>query len=572
MGRAVVCRGCGVRVVVPPGVTSGRARCPKCKTSVDLAAIPPAATGYMPKPAPAPVIDAQPLEPPLSLDDAEEIQPVPSLARLAQHPVPFRFAAKVVADSSNQLRGDFAVVLMPHGLYLESVPNKPFLFAPVRTPVEPGDAREVSLTLPDRVLVLRFAGVGDPEALATDTVSFLSGERPVPAPDEYRAAPARAKVLPILLAVVVGSAAAAGLLFAFAAWFRDVKPGAERVESPPVEKQPPAVEPPPTSPERPVRPKTHIDVAEQEGATRLDDGPADVTAVALSPVENVAVVGHADGATRVWVLDRPVFEGPHDGPRADGPVKRIQFSADGATVYLTCDGGFVAASRDAPPKTPVKLVGELVAVFPEAGAERFAALRNGRISQRLVPAAIVKNPSVSVPVKGFVRPVSTLEKVPSGLRPEVNPPVPRPTFLAWHPTGKLLAGTPSGEIVTWGAGVLSSAVTKAHTSAVTAWADAGGTWDFATGDASGLVGVWANKSLTPTTFRAGTGAVSQVALSYYGTHVAVLSGDTATVWTASGERVAGVPGTTKAVAFGPTDDLLMTADGKGVRIAAWAGK
>jgi hypothetical protein len=525
----------------------------------------------MPKVAPKPAI-AKPPEQPLSLDDAEQIPPVAAQPRLAQQPVPFRFAATVVADSSNQLHGDFAVVLMPHGLYVESVPNKPFLFAPIRTPAAPGDAGEVSLTLPDRVLVLRFAGVGDPEALAADTVSFLAGARPVPVPDDYRDLPRRSAAFPVALAVVVSVAAAFGLLFAFTDVFSEKPAQTERVEEKPPEK--PAAVPEtiqtPVPVERPVRPKTHIDIAEQEGTTRLDDGPADVTAIAMSPVDNVAVVGHANGTTRVWALDRPAFEGPHDGPRADGPVKRIQFSADGATVYLTCNGGFTAGSRDAPPKTPVKLLGELVAVFPEAGAERFAALRGARISQRLIPAAIVKDPSVSLPVKGFVLPVSRLEVPPSGSRPELNPPVPKPTFLAWHPTGKLLAGTPSGEIVTWGTGMASSSATKAHTAAVTAWADAGGTWDFATADASGTIGVWANKSMTPTTFKTGA-AVTGLAMSYFGTHMAVVSADGAEVWTTTGERVARVPGSVKAVAFGPTDDLLLIADGKGVRLAAWAG-
>ena len=69
MGRAVVCRGCGVRVTVPDGVTAARARCPKCKTN--LAAPPPDATEYMPVLAREPVAEERPPEAPLSLDDAE---------------------------------------------------------------------------------------------------------------------------------------------------------------------------------------------------------------------------------------------------------------------------------------------------------------------------------------------------------------------------------------------------------------------------------------------------------------------------------------------------------------------
>ena len=83
--------------------------------------------------------------------------------------------------------------------------------------------------------------------------------------------------------------------------------------------------------------------------------------------------------------------------------------------------------------------------------------------------------------------------------------------------------------------------------------------------------MWANKSMTPATFKTGPAGVSQLALSYDGTHVAVVTTDgAASVWTASGKRVARVTGATKAVAFGPTDDLLLIADGKGVRMSALA--
>ena len=388
MGRAVVCRGCGVRVTVPDGAKAPR--CPKCKAAL-----------------------VAPAEEPLSLDDAEQLAPPP-----------FRFAAKVLADSSNTLRGDFAVVLLPHGLYLESVPNQPFLFAPVGTPAEVADPREVSLTLPDRVLLLRFAGVGDPEALAADTADFLAKRRAVPVAADYRAAAGGANrmVLSVVLAVVVSSVVAAGLLFAFADRFGK-KPEPERVEvRPPAEKPAPVVEPPaPLPPPPPSGPRTHLDIVKQEGATRLDDGPADVTALAALP-DNLVVVGHANGATRVWALDRPTFDAPRESVRADGPVRRIQSSAHGPMLFLTCDRGFTAGLRDAPPKTPVKLLGEMVAVDPETGAERFAALRGGKIYPKLVPTAIVKDPSVSIPVNGFVLPVSTLERPVPGMRADFTAP------------------------------------------------------------------------------------------------------------------------------------------------------
>jgi hypothetical protein len=76
-------------------------------------------------------------------------------------------AARVVADSARRLHGPIAVVLTPAGLFLEAVPNRPLLFAPVGTPAEP-EGGVVVLTLPDRVVTLRLLGVGYPERLAAD--------------------------------------------------------------------------------------------------------------------------------------------------------------------------------------------------------------------------------------------------------------------------------------------------------------------------------------------------------------------------------------------------------------------
>lgn len=45
--------------------------------------------------------------------------------------------------------------------------------------------------------------------------------------------------------------------------------------------------------------------------SRLDDGPAVVTAMALSPRDGAMVIGYADGTTLIWQLDQSSFE-PRD--------------------------------------------------------------------------------------------------------------------------------------------------------------------------------------------------------------------------------------------------------------------
>src|SRR5205823_5534646 len=73
-----------------------------------------------------------------------------------------------------------------HGLFLESAPEKPFLYAPVGTRANAAGRGELGLGLPDRSLTLRVGGTGNPAQLAADTADFLAGERPVPDPRDYR--------------------------------------------------------------------------------------------------------------------------------------------------------------------------------------------------------------------------------------------------------------------------------------------------------------------------------------------------------------------------------------------------
>lgn len=646
MPPSVVCRGCGRRLKLPPGSAGKKARCPKCGAKFDPAAADPEATAYIPNLAREPVrpeppallpglaskVNPAPKPEPLSLDDAEPVLSLDDAEPLGGPPAPVppppaRFAVEVVADSARKLRGPFAVVLTPHGLFLESVPARPFLFAPVGTPATSA-SRELTLTLPDRVLALRFGGA-NPRQLAADAAAFLAGTRPVPDSDDYRrpwwllglgavlalglaAVPVvltQTSDLPPGLGLMLGGLFAAvalaanagvallaplptggkvgamagvcvGVLAVFLVVLGLTAPAAPQ----PVVNQPepaatpganapgwpqPGATPQAAEPEPPSRPPSHLDVAAKAGMSRLDDGPADVTAIGLSPRDDTVVIGYADGQTRLWSPDQPTFEPLTPGPRGDGPVRRVQFDGAGRTLYLTCPGGLIAVARDGRNRTPVKIPGDPIAVFTDAARDRFVAVRGGRAVQRYVPAELVRNPPAGRVVKGFV--VSAAkgdEVIPIGVKGDPALPGP-PTFVAWHPSGKVLAGQANGTIVS-PAGLKPETVTRVHKAAVRAWATAAGTWDFATGDDGGLIAVWPNRSLTPRTFGDGAAAVTHLAFDTWGERLAVADADGGLwVWDAVGrEPLFSVrrPAATALAFVG--DDFLLIGAGKGVEV--WA--
>ena len=68
-----------------------------------------------------------------------------------------------------------------------------------------------------------------------------------------------------------------------------------------------------------------------------------------------------------------------------------------------------------------------------------------------------------------------------------------PTFVAWHPGGKLLWGSANGTVSAWPAtGPKPEVVTKDAQGAVRAWAVNG--TDFVTGDDKGGIGYWPRKA------------------------------------------------------------------------------
>lgn len=510
-------------------------------------------------------------------------------------------------------------VLTPHGLFLESEPSRPLIFAPPGTRCR-SQGRDLALAFPDRRLELRVRGLPQPEQLAEDTAAFLGGQRPVPLPAEYRypwwlagvgaifatglaagpvllasvsdAAFAPSLALALALALVAGlvnsaiglllnlptgakiaamgllSAAMLGLFFAGAMIFlREEVPVAPQPD--PNTGNPPVLPgPPPPPPIEPQRPPTHYDLVQRDGMTRLEDGPADVTALGVHPVDGSVYVAYEDGSIRVWSLDLPSFEPPGLGPRAPGPVRRIRFNASGSLALLTCDAGLAMVKLAGANRTPVLIPGLQVDVHLEPNRERFAALRGDRVQVRYVPMNLIGAPPAS---KGFITLTPKDETLPLGIPPAgVLPSVGKPTFLAWHPSGRLLAGGADGRIVSLATGDKSPpVVNREHTAAVRV-CEAGPTGDLFFGDDSGTMGYLPNRAARISTFKTGGLAIRGLSLSPCGGELAIVDeSGWVSLWTPQGGKLFEVKQKRKvrAVCYSQREDVLLLADGKGVE--AW---
>lgn len=347
-------------------------------------------------------------------------------------------------------------------------------------------------------------------------------------------------------------------------------PGVQRGPGPPEPKTPDPKSLDPKPPEPGGAPPSHIDIAYASGVSQLDPGPTEVTALALAPGGST-VVGYADGSTRIFALDQSIFDAPLLGPRGSGPVRRIEFDTGGKIAYLSCPDGVVVASLENPPREPVKVRGELIAVAadPRLG-DRFAAVRDSRIVVRYVPLSLAKNPSTLKATNGFVIPPPKFESPVIGSRSDFPLPGPKPTFLAWHSSGRLLAGQPDGTVMAWLPRPRPELMARQHTDAVRAWASSG--WkDFATGDDKGNVGYWPGGAIAPTTMvTSGTAPITCLAFSHWGAELAVAdAAGGLSVWDmVSHKRLVDIRrrAPVKAVAFGTWDDLLVVADGKAVEV------
>ncbi len=645
MSFSVICGSCHARLKLPSGCTKKKARCSRCDARIDLTAVLDA-SAYLPvlvkaatpvperEEDPLPYLDLNPLakpthspptplltqkpsetlsldDEPLSLDDGTSATPPPVA------PPPLRVPVRVIADSAKLFTGPCEVVMVPHGLYLENISYRPFLYIPVRSQAAPGD-RELAVTLPDgRAVTLEFTG-RNARQLACDTAAFLAGERGAPDPREYRIPRwlfLVAAVLALGLAagpIVLSQTAPLGLdigllIGAGLAWAglsanlavvlfaRVTIPGkvvlmalvgavltgaffvgasiflANRRHEP----EPPKPEPPPQSPPQmpgpmpgpmPSRPPTAIDKAYTDGVYRFEDGPDEVTALSVSTDDATLIVGYKNGTTRVWNFGQATIDPFNPGPKCDGAPTRIQFDNTGNIVYLTCNGGTVAALWNAPPEVPVKIPGDPFAVFASPKGDRFAAMRGNTLVVRYIPTALLSKPPKGT--KGFLVTLPKDETIPIDTRATLVAPQ-RPTFLAWHPTGKLLAGQSDGSVLSWGAaGPGYTVTTREHKTAVRAWAASPATWDFATGDDKGVVGLWENKAMKPRTFAASQAAIRQLVFSPSGSHLAVVDGaGGVSVWDLfETQSILKITRVGAKVAFGPNDDLLLLSDGKAIEL------
>lgn len=570
MSAPVICSSCGARLRLPPGRARRKGRCPKCGTRIVLAAAcddsaylpatpPPRQEDPLPDPDRAP---AQPDRPaplpldddaPLSLDD--EPLPIPLLEPAA----PLRVPVCVTADSAALLTGPCAAVIVPHGLFLETVPFQPFLYIPVGVRVEESGRRGLVAELPDgRKVSLSFAGRG-----GSTVAAFLVGTGPMPDARAVRGRPVR----------VVAAAAAIVLAAATIAVLADRGGREENAAAPqPVpQPAPPPVEPKPDEPppRAPRRPPTILDRAAADGVYRFDDGPDEVTALGISPDASTLVIGYRNGATRVWNFAQPSFDPIAPGPRCDGAPTRIEFDATGTNVYLSCSGGLVAAPLINPPTAPVKIPGEPITVFPSPGGDRFAAVRGNTLALRYVPGGLVAKPPASKSAFTITAPKDEVQ--PNNVKARVAAPPARPTFLAWHPAGRVIAGQPDGSILELGGNAVRfTAATREHKAPVRAWAAAGTTWDFATGDDRGGVGIWSNRAMKPVLFTASTHAITQLAFGPSGAHVAVADavGEISLweLWEPVLVFRVKRPAPVKAIAFGPSDDAIIISHGKSVEL------
>ncbi len=624
MAVRLVCRACGKRLKLP-AMPSGRsaAKCPKCGARVELDAAleasaylpalppgagqsapphprptPPPRAGTHPGPRPGPVAAKSarpgaplplPPEEPLSLDEDDRGPDADP------EPPPFRVPVVVLADSARQIGGPCSAVLVPHGVFLEREPMKPFLYAPLGCRAESPAAGDLLVTLPDgRAVTFRFRGRAG-SRLARDTRSFLAGQRPVPAAADYRRkwwllwaalvlalglvggplALARGAGLGLEVGLEVGAgfalvgfllnatialvsrrsvpgqlvlmagacALVTGLfLFGAAAFLAGRnRATAEAAHAPPApptaadaQLQPDRADPPP----RPADALTVVDRAYAAGMTALEDGPSEVTALTTAPDGNTLGVGYADGTTRLCLFDQPAFDALQPGPTADGPVARVRFDAASRFVFALTPAAAVATTRSGPFATLAKVPGAPAAVAPDLAGDRvrFAAVRGNAIQHRSIAAAFIQRPPAKAKDAGvaYALPGKGDEVVPPGSAPEVPKPA-GPTFLAWTPGGRLLAGQPDGGVAVWSSALKAEAVNRDHKAAVRAWADCPQTGDFATGDDKGVVAVWPYRGGKPAVAPVTKGPVVALAFSPSGAWLAAADGTGwVVVWDVSG--------------------------------------
>jgi WD40 repeat protein len=345
--------------------------------------------------------------------------------------------------------------------------------------------------------------------------------------------------------------------------------------APPVPPQPvsvPPVEPKKAEEPRPDRPPSHLDRARKSGASAIDDGPADVTALALAPDGNTLAIGHADGATRLWPLDQPTFEPAQPGPKGDGPIARVHFDSKSQFVFAHTATGVSIAPRSGPILPTARVTGIPVAVSPEVdGRIRYVAARGNVLQHRLLPLDFVLKPPKLT--REFAVAESRDEIQPKEGKDATKPP--NLTLLAWASAAKVVGAQQSGTVTAWNLTMRPEAPASDHKAPVKAWA-ACASGDFATGDDKGTVVFWSVKGGKPSVWPLFENApIAALALNVTGTRLAAADGTGwLVVWdTATGKPAyprTKRPAAVKALAFGPTDDLMLVSSGRAVQVWALA--
>lgn len=220
---------------------------------------------------------------------------------------------------------------------------------------------------------------------------------------------------------------------------------------------------------------------------------------------------------------------------------------------------------------------EIASEAAHVGVGRLSRLRPPgslaeRVQLRYFPMSLVKTPPAARAVKGFLTLNNKDETLPIGATPMgILPASGKPTFLAYHPSERLIAGGVDGSIasIPTGGAAAKGLTIREHKAAVRTWAVS--PWgDFATGGDDGFVGYWPNKTATITKFKTGGLAIKGLAFNPCGGEIAVVDASGwVSVWLpATGVKVFEVKQKRpiSAVAYGPHDDVLMLADGKGVEL------
>lgn len=664
MYTRIRCRGCSRRLKLPYGADPRKARCPSCgvrvadpdNTGHEATEAKAESHGTSPAADESPPVaqDAKLTTPPvpkchnnpqqswsaeaplslddeetiLSLDDAEELEPrglVPSAsppppAWVGPFP-PQRFRAEVLSDrrSKMPISGRMAVVVTPHGLFLEPDEGG-FVYVPVGSGAQVIGPGEITLSLGPRRIELKWLKVGNPHRLAQDVAALLAGLPVVIGMRHYRLPPWMAfAALGLGLAVMVGPlifalaagltlktgliiggslatiALAANLFYLFGMrgsliarlWLMNGTAAAltalfavgavtyARTTSTPIVWREWVLSSPGSSPQNSGNvsayeaeplppPPTYLDLLREKGIVRIPEADnALVTALALQPGQPTLLAGYNDGHIRVWKLDQPTLEDWRPGPSGDGPVKHLRFLNGGQHLLIAGPKSVVLSPMESTVPATLRISGDLIAIGPGTPASRyrFAVLRGNRIQiqVRQFSSGLVANPP-GTPVDGFVSLPPKQELPDTTYRTDLAVSN-KLTFLSLNGSGTLLGGLADGSVVSWTLRGSMKVENTTHKGPIRAIAYGPTQADLAIGDEKGVVTFWPSKSLLPATLAMLSFPVTALAIDHAGSKVAAgdAAGNVILYAVSPPKEIASfrATGPVTAMAFGPDDESLI---------------